>query len=245
VPFVAHDDVAELGTICDPVLLCVRDDPDVEEILHSGGLLRSMVAGGIVVNHGTGDPAASVRFGEAAARHGLTYLDAPVSAALPGEEPARVTTIVGGDHEAVARCRPVFDAYSVAVHHVGTTGAGQLAKLLNNALTIANVRSSVEVLLLARTLGLDIMTLMGLIDTSAGANAAMKALHRTITPEGAHHVDDMMLKDIGVFGRVMRELGGDPRALEDWGVGGFGRFAQGIEIVSGTVASGPARRGAS
>ena len=67
-------------------------------------------------------------------------------------------------------------------------------------------------LLLARTLGLDIMTLMELIDTSAGANAAMKALHRTITPEGAHHVDEMMLKDIGVFGRVMRELGGDPRA---------------------------------
>jgi 3-hydroxyisobutyrate dehydrogenase-like beta-hydroxyacid dehydrogenase len=239
---VAHDDVMGLGAMCDPVLLCVRDDPDVEEILGGRGLLASMTAGGIVVNHGTGDPAASVRFGEAAARHDVTYLDAPVSAALPGEEPARVTTIVGGADEAVERCRPVFDAYSVAVHHVGPTGSGQLAKLLNNALTIANVRSSVEVLLLARKLGLDIMTLMELIDTSAGANAAMKALHRTITPEGAVHVDEMMLKDIGVFGRVMRELGGDPRALEDWGVGGSGRFAQGIEIVSGTVASGHARK---
>ena len=237
--------MAELGVICDHVLLCVRDDPDVEEILESRGLLRSMASGGIVVNHGTGDPAASVRFGEAAARHGVIYIDAPVSAALPGEEPARVTTIVGGDNEAVARCGPVFDVYSVAVHHLGPTGAGQLAKLLNNALTIANVRSSVEVLLLAQKLGLDIMTLMELIDTSAGANAAMKALHRTITPEGAHHVDDMMLKDIVVFGRVMRELGGDPRALEDWGVGAFGRFSRGIEIVSGTVASGPARKGAS
>jgi 3-hydroxyisobutyrate dehydrogenase-like beta-hydroxyacid dehydrogenase len=234
---VAHDDVAELGAICDPVLLCVRDDPDVEEILEAGGLLETMSAGGVVVNHGTGDPAVSVRFGEVAARHGVTYLDAPVSATRPGEEPARVTTIVGGDDEALARCRPVFDTYSVAVHHVGPTGAGQLAKLLNNALTIANVRSSAEVLLLARKLGLDVMTLMDLIDTSAGANAALNAFQRAITPEGAAHVDEMMQKDIRTFGRVMRERGVDPRALEHWGSGGAGPFAQGIEIVSGATAT--------
>jgi 3-hydroxyisobutyrate dehydrogenase-like beta-hydroxyacid dehydrogenase len=244
-PFTAHDEVAGLGAICDPVLLCVRDDPDVEEILVAQGLLESMVAGSIVVNHGTGDPAASVRFGEAAARHDITYLDAPVSAARPGSEPVRVTTIVGGDAEAVARCRPLFDAYSVAVHHLGPTGAGQLAKLLNNALTIANVRSSVEVLQLARTLGLDVATLIELVDTSAGANAALHALHRPITPDGAHHVDEMMRKDIGMFGRAMRERGVDPHVLEDWATGAYGRFSQGVEIVSGTVLAGDDRKGAS
>jgi len=244
-PFVAHDEVAGLGAICDPVLLCVRDDPDVEEILETQGLLKSMGAGSIVVNHGTGDPAVSVRFGETAARYGVTYLDAPVSAARPGSEPVRVTTIVGGDAEAVARCRPVFDAYSVAVHHLGQTGAGQLAKLLNNALTIANVRSSVEVLLLARTLGIDVAMLIELVDTSAGANAALHALHRPITPDGAQHVDEMMRKDIAMFGRAMRDLGVDPRALEDWGTGAYGRFAQGVEMVTGTAGAGHPRKGAS
>jgi 3-hydroxyisobutyrate dehydrogenase-like beta-hydroxyacid dehydrogenase len=243
-PYVAHDEVTALGAICDRVVLCVRDDPDVEEILEARGLLKSMAAGSIVVNHGTGDPAISVRFGEAAARYGVSYLDAPVSAARPGSEPVRVTTIVGGDAEAVARCRPLFDAYSVAVHYLGPTGAGQLAKLLNNALTIANVRSSVEVLVLARRLGIDVATLIELVNTSAGANAALDAFHRTITPDGAHHVDEMMRKDIGTFGRAMRERGVDPHALEEWGSGAYGRFAEGVEIVSGNAVSGHPRKGA-
>jgi hypothetical protein len=80
---------------------------------------------------------------------------------------------------------------------------------------------------------LDVGTLIDLINTSAGANAALNAFQRTITPEGAVHVDDMMQKDVRTFGRVMRERGLDPRALEDWGSGGAGPFGQGVEIVSG------------
>ena len=98
---------------------------------------------------------------------------------------------------------------------------------------------------LARTLGLDVATLIELVDTSAGANAALHALHRPITPDGAHHVDEMMRKDIGVFGRAMRRARRRPAcALEDWATGAYGRFAQGVEIVSGTVLAGDHRKGA-
>jgi hypothetical protein len=47
-----------------------------------------------------------------------------------------------------------------------------------------------------------------------------------------------------MFGRAMRERGVDPHVLEDWATGAYGRFAQGVEIISGAVLAGDHRKGA-
>jgi hypothetical protein len=55
-PFTTHETEADLGRACDVVGLCLTDDSDVRGILEDGGLLTSLPARGIIVNHGTGDP---------------------------------------------------------------------------------------------------------------------------------------------------------------------------------------------
>jgi 3-hydroxyisobutyrate dehydrogenase-like beta-hydroxyacid dehydrogenase len=58
-PHTTHDRVADLGRSCDIVGLCMTDDSEVREILEDHGLLASLPANGIVVNHGAGDPQAA------------------------------------------------------------------------------------------------------------------------------------------------------------------------------------------
>src|SRR6201989_2854946 len=50
------ESVPELGRPPDVVGLCLTDDADVWEMLDEKGLLGALAPGGIVVNHGTGDP---------------------------------------------------------------------------------------------------------------------------------------------------------------------------------------------
>jgi 3-hydroxyisobutyrate dehydrogenase-like beta-hydroxyacid dehydrogenase len=58
-PHTTHDRVADLGRSCDIVGLGMTEDSDVREILEDHGLLGSLPANGIVVNHGAGDPQAA------------------------------------------------------------------------------------------------------------------------------------------------------------------------------------------
>jgi 3-hydroxyisobutyrate dehydrogenase-like beta-hydroxyacid dehydrogenase len=154
--FDVADSVASLGAMSDIVALCVYQDSDVEELMLDGKLLESMPAGSVIVNHGTGSPAAAGRFAELARKSQITMLDAPVSG---GAERARTRTLsimVGGDEEGYLQCQTLFASYATVVTHLGPPGSGQFAKLINNVLVTANMRNAEQALLLADSLGFDV-----------------------------------------------------------------------------------------
>jgi 3-hydroxyisobutyrate dehydrogenase len=115
------------------VLFAVPGSKEIEAVLAGpDGLLATAQDGQIIVDLTTSDPVATGRLAEIAGQAGRHYVDAGMSGGAMGAEDGRLTLMVGGDSETVARCGPVFDAIAERVIHVGGVTAGHTMKLVHN-----------------------------------------------------------------------------------------------------------------
>ena len=147
---------AELGTASEVVGVCVRGDADVEEVvLGPNGVLGGMVAGSVLVIHSTVHPDTCRRLGALAVERGVDVLDAPVSGGGQAARDRRLLVLVGGHTDVLERVTPVLSAFGDPIRHVGPLGAGQTAKLVNNALFAASLSLANDALALGVALGLD------------------------------------------------------------------------------------------
>ena len=146
----------ELAANCRIISLCVRDEPDVERLLHGpDGLLAHMAADTIIAVHSTVTQAALLGWAAAARQRGVWLIDAPITGGAAGAQAAALTYMVGGPTEVIERCRPLFMTSGDKLIHAGTVGAGILLKLCNNLMTYAALTAVHEAEGLARAGGLD------------------------------------------------------------------------------------------
>ncbi|MEU9455540.1 NAD(P)-dependent oxidoreductase [Streptomyces sp. NPDC048277] len=218
VPHVRHDGITDLAAVSDIVALCVGTDDDVLRL--AGQLLRGLRPGSVVVNHGTGLPSTAVRLTGMCAAAGVEVLDAPVSGGRPAAEERRLTTMVGGPRPVAERCEPVFAAFSRHVLHLGDAGAGQLAKLFNNALLMMNQAAIEEIVGLAAQLGLDPVRLVEVLKLGSASSAALTLLNTMVTPDTVRHLSGVEALDMELFDQAMSEAGIDAAAVTARGLTG-------------------------
>lgn len=156
-PAMIAGSVAELGAGLDLLATCVFDADGTREILFgSGGAAHTMPTGAIVMCHSTVSPQEIKEISkEAADEFGLRVLDAPVSGGAPKAAAGELVVMVGGDAATYREAAPVIATYSNLAVHLGPIGAGQQAKLLNNALLAAHIGIAHDVFDVGRRLGLD------------------------------------------------------------------------------------------
>jgi 3-hydroxyisobutyrate dehydrogenase-like beta-hydroxyacid dehydrogenase len=208
------ESVEELGRRSDVVGLCLTDDADVWQLLDDQRLLSALPPGGIVVNHGTGDPQVAIELANHGDANGHAILDAPVSGGRPAAARKALTTFVGGKAQAADTCRPVFEAFSTTVAYMGQAGAGQMTKLMNNASLLANLRNAEEIISIGAAAGLDPRELVDVLQTGSGSSFALQFLAGEISPEMASHLPDLWHKDIGHFSDAIRDRDLPPTVLE-------------------------------
>lgn len=228
-----HCSIASLAAVVDVLGLCLRDDNDIWDLIKLQRLTQVLRPGTVVVNHGTGDPTENERIGAFLAESGIKYLDAPVSGGRPGALARTLTTFVGGDTEDFERCRQVFGAFSRKVAHMGAVGSGQLTKLLNNAMTMTNLKNAVDVFALAKSLEINIPQLYDVITESSGSSAILQSIGRQISSKAAVHIQDLMRKDIEHFAEAIRVRGMDPSSIRDRGLSGADRVVELAQWIEG------------
>ena len=99
-------------------------------------------------------PSTARKHAEKLAEGGIEAIDAPVSGGTVGAEQGTLAIMAGGDARRIADLKPVFDAMGRVIH-VGPAGAGQLAKLANQAIVAVTIGAVAEGLLLAAAGGAD------------------------------------------------------------------------------------------
>ena len=125
--------LADLVSRCEIICLCLPGPPEVEQIVFGEDGIGSIVQPGtLLVDHTTNSPAVVRQVGEHLRLRGAAMVDAPVSGGVEGAADGTLTTLIGGDREHVERARPLLEAFSTAIVHVGSLGAGTVAKLMNN-----------------------------------------------------------------------------------------------------------------
>src|SRR5277367_1374397 len=238
VKYFRHESLQSLAVMVDVLGLCLRDDEDIWNLIKQNGLIEALRPGSIVVNHGTGDPTENKHIGAFLAESGIKYLDAPVSGGRPAAVARTLTTLVGGEANDFERCLGVFETFSRKVAHMGGVGSGQLTKLLNNAMTMTNLKNAVDVFGLAKNLGIDIRRLFDVITVSSGSSAVLQSVGSQIDSKTAVHIQGLMRKDIEHFADAMRARGLDPSPVRNRGLGGadgvleLARWIEGKTIFS-------------
>jgi len=195
-----------------PVVLMSLPDSHVVEPVVRGpdGVLTAARSGAIVVDLSTASPASTARLHEEAAAKGVRYLDAGISGGAAAAEKGTLTIMAGGDADALAEIDWVFEPIAAHVHHMGASGAGHTAKLLNNFLNAVSLAATAEVMVAGRKAGLDLPQLLDVINTSSGVNFATKTRFPHIVRgdylEGGL-TGRLMTKDVALYVDLVGRLG--------------------------------------
>ena len=130
--------LTELASECGIVCLCLPGPAEVEQVMSGrDGIGSTVRPGTLVVDHTTNSPTVVRQVGEQLRLRGAALIDAPVSGGIEGAAAGTLTALIGGEPEHVERARPLLEAFSTAIVHVGPLGAGTVAKLMNNLATFA------------------------------------------------------------------------------------------------------------
>nr|MDT0660717.1 NAD(P)-dependent oxidoreductase [Micromonospora sp. DSM 115978] len=203
--------VGDLTDQSDLLLLSLPDSRGVEAVvLGDDGVLAHARPGQVVVDLSTAAPDSTVRLHGLLAERGAAYLDAGVSGGAAAAEKGTLTLMVGGEAEVLDRVRPVLELFSAGIFHCGPSGAGHTVKLLNNFLNAIALSATAEVMVAGKKAGLDLETLLAVLNASSGVNFATlnrfpKIIHGDYLKGGL--TNTLMLKDVHLYAELVARLG--------------------------------------
>jgi len=146
---------AAVAAASDEIGVCVRDEADLQAVLHGPqGILAGATAGTVVAVHSTVTRAAVLALGAPCAARGVVLLDAGVAGGAVGAAAGTLTVMVGGPADAVERARPLFECFAGTIVHTGPLGSGCAAKLCVQTLQYVAWAAACEALQLGRAAGL-------------------------------------------------------------------------------------------
>ena len=147
-----HDATHQVAT----VILMLPDSQTVKDIIEGhNGVLGGLTAGTLVIDMGTTEATLTRALAEKVEKSGGQYVDAPVSGGTIGAENASLSIMAGGTDEAIERAMPILKALGTSIVHVGSVGAGQVAKAANQVIVGLTISAVGEALKLAECAGVD------------------------------------------------------------------------------------------
>jgi len=198
----------------DVVSVVVMSGAQVEAVcLGPSGVLEDAPRGAVVAVHSTVHPRA-VHAVAAAAPAGVAVLDAPISGGVQGARAATLCIMAGGDADAFARARPVFEAMGNLVLHVGPLGAGLGAKLARNLVGYVTLLGAAEGKALGVAAGVDPDVLYRIEEHTGTLSPMMQSLMRVPGGDDVYAADlqpliDLSEKDLDVTLEYAADLGLD------------------------------------
>jgi len=198
----AHADTPrEAAAGAEFVFACVGNDDDLRSVvLGSDGAFAGMAPDAVFVDHTTASAEIARELSAAARTRGLHFIDAPVSGGQAGAVNGALTVMCGGDAAPFDAMKPVAMAFSKAVTRIGDSGAGQLAKMVNQVAIAGLLQGLAEAIAFGQRAGLDMPLVLDVIGKGAAQSWQMDNRGKTMA-EGRFDFGfavDWMRKDLGL-----------------------------------------------
>jgi 3-hydroxyisobutyrate dehydrogenase len=191
----------EAAAQADFVFCCVGNDDDLRSVtLGADGAFAGMRVGAVFVDHTTASASIARELAAAAQSLGLAFVDAPVSGGQAGAQNGMLTVMCGGDATAFAKVQPVGMAFSRAFTLVGESGAGQLAKMVNQICIAGLVQGLSEAIAFGQKAGLDMNQVLDVIGKGAAQSWQLDNRGKTMVADKFDFgfAVDWMRKDLGL-----------------------------------------------
>jgi 3-hydroxyisobutyrate dehydrogenase len=183
------------------VFACVGNDDDLRAVTTgSDGAFSLMQQGAIFVDHTTASATVARELAAEAKRLGFSFVDAPVSGGQAGAVNGALTVMCGGDQAAFDAARPAAMAFAKAMTLLGTSGSGQLAKMVNQIAIAGLVQGLSEAIAFGQKAGLDMKGVLEVIGKGAAQSWQMDNRGPTMI-DGKFDFGfavDWMRKDLGI-----------------------------------------------
>ncbi len=200
------------------------DQDVVITMLPDGGAVRSIAKAilskmrnaSILLDCSTIDIENTLAVAKEARKHGIEFVDAPVSGGVIGAEKGTLTFMAGGADAAFTSVEPLFAVMGGRSVHCGAAGSGQAAKICNNMILGATMIVTCEAFGLADHLGLDRKKMFEVVSTSSGYSWSMNAYcpAPAVGPESPSDneyrpgfASDLMLKDLRLSQQAAQTTG--------------------------------------
>ena len=191
----------EAAQQADIVFLCVGNDDDLRSVvLGADGALVGLRTGGLLVDHTTASADVARELSALAVAQGGQFIDAPVSGGQAGAVNGVLTVMCGGDAAAFETMRPVAMAFSRAITLLGESGAGQLAKMVNQICIAGLVQGLSEAIAFGQRAGLDMAQVLDVIGKGAAQSWQLDNRGPTMVQDQFDFgfAVDWMRKDLGL-----------------------------------------------
>ena len=191
----------EAAAGADFVFACVGNDADLRSVvLGDDGAFAGMAKGAVLVDHTTASADIARELHGVAVSRGLHFVDAPVSGGEAGAVNGLLTVMCGGDAAPFDAMKPVALAFSRAVTRLGDSGAGQLAKMVNQICIAGLVQGLAEAVAFGSRAGLDMPAVLDVIGKGAAQSWQMDNRGKTMVEDKFDFgfAVDWMRKDLGL-----------------------------------------------
>jgi len=191
---------AEAASGADFVFISLNSADIVEvAVFGDGGVIEAGTSDKLLIDMSSIDPGRTANMAEKLRdKCGMGWVDAPLSGGTPAAREGRMTLMIGGSKEDVARAEPVLAMLSARRTHLGDAGAGQTVKLVNQILCAGHFMIVAEAVKFAESQGIDATLIPDALAGGRADSAIMqefmaKMARRDFTPTGRI---DNMLKDL-------------------------------------------------
>jgi 3-hydroxyisobutyrate dehydrogenase len=165
----------------DFVFACVGNDDDLRTVtIGPDGAFHGMKKGAIFVDNTTASAEVARELHAEAKRLGFDFIDAPVSGGQAGAENGVLTVMCGGDTAPYAKAEPVILSFARACRLLGTSGSGQLTKMMNQICIAGLVQGLAEAIHFGKKSGLDIEAVLDVISKGAAGSWQMENRGKTM-----------------------------------------------------------------
>ena len=200
---------AVAGT-CRVVISCLPTPIQVQEVVYgANGLMAEWKTGDIYVDMSTNSPTVIRQVAKDAKDMGVAVLDAPVTGGTQGAQEGTLAIMVGGDKLFLEKIRQILQAMGNKIFHVGDVGCGNVAKLVNNLISLTNNTICAEAFVLGVKAGIDPEILWKITTSGTANNWNLQQYPQTVFQGNFEPGFRLSLgfKDIGLALQLGREYG--------------------------------------
>lgn len=191
-----------LAERCDFVVTAVSDPAALDAvILGETGLLAGAHRGLTWIDTSTIGSKASLRLGAEAEKHGVAFLEAPVTGSKNGARDGTLVVMTGGTPECHAACEPIIGAFASRIIYVGPLGSAAVVKLIGNTIISFMLEGIAEGAVLGAAAGLSIEKILEVVQASGFASPywAFKGGAMARRDFETHFSLDLLHKDQGLM----------------------------------------------
>lgn len=206
-------DLAQVVARCETIVLSLPTSAIVRALLVGEQGVQSLAVRALtIIDTTTADPEVTRELATVLRTSDIILLDAPVSGGPGGALRGELTMFLGGDEAEVERARPVLSAMGSKLFHIGSTGAGNVAKIVNNLLTAAQLLTAGEAFRMAEAAGVKTEQLLDAVNAGSGRSGVTLFNYPNRIMPGTFNSGftmQLMRKDVALAVSLYEKLGVD------------------------------------